>query len=965
MKRMIFLLAILSPQLGMGQLQINELMPKNVSYIMDDDYNFSMWVEFHNYSESPVNLSDFGLSNSENGTIWHPVSTNIPAKGYHLIYCERDDRKGHAPFKLDPEGGTLFLYNKSNEIIDALEYPATFRNASFGRESDLSENWTHFTKPSPLAPNNSAEATDLICKKPQFSLNPGFYTGAQSLTFTANEGENIYYTVDNSEPTEESNLYDENLPIELKQTVVIRAKAFAPDRMPSELASSTYFINERKPENLRVVSISTDQRFLTNDTIGIYCDGTNGIAGNLQKTPKNFNQDWDRPTNFEFFDEQGEPQLNQELDIRIVGGGSRESALKSISLSPKKKFGNNRLNYDFFPTHKPRHEYKEIMMRNSGNDFKRTMMKDAFLQSMIIGRMEVDYQAYEPAVIFINGQYCGIENMRERSNKDFVFSNHGLEDDEVYLIEATYKGVDSHNDIPTDPVFLQFSNWLKTHPLSDSTNYAQAKELIDIDEFINYLILQIYVSNVDWPYNNVKMWKSLPDGKWRWILMDVEYSYSSGRIDHNSLTFALGENSKSVIGGYSIAPEWSTIVFKSLIASTEFRNKFIDRFAIHLSTTFEADRLSHLMDSMANRIRKEMPYHQARYGIVDNFQNDIETWRTFASQRVPKVLNHISGRFLNNATTHKIHLSSDISGVTYLLNEAQIPDTKATIQYFHNRKLNIQPRPIKGYTFKHWMVNGEVFSDIIYSTTLTSDLTLEAVFEPSESTTVLPKIYINEVMTSNSKITDENGETDDYIELYNAGSEDVNIGGWYISDKVVNPTKFEFATEIPEKTTIPAGGRIILWADENGSQGPLHLNFKLDKEGETVTLYRKDEIDELEIIDQVNIPALPQDLTWSRISDGSDQWIITEPTWNATNQFELVISSTDRNNLRIYPTLAYDRITIENAQNNELVIYDLQGKIQLRQVCLSTSETIDVAPLLEGIYLIRIGTETFKMVKMR
>lgn len=716
---------------ALAQLQINELMPKNVSYLMDESWNFSMWVELYNASAiDTIEISEYTFT--DDPTIpekWRPLEDRILPGAYTLLWFERDDRTGHASFKLSPEGGCLLVYDSGQNLVDRVDYPSSCRNCSFGRVNDQKTSWGFFDQPTPGQSNNSSSACSGQCDTPVFNCKGGFFTSPIEVYFTAPvDGSTIRFTIDNREPTNLSAICERGRSLRIDSTVVIRAKAFKEGKLSSNVATATFFINERKPA-LRVISLSTDQRFLTNDTIGIYCDGTNGILGNLQKTPKNFNQDWDRPANFELYDEAGQSVLNQEVDIKILGGGSRESALKSLSVSPKKKFGNNRLRYDLFASTKPGLKYKDIMLRNSGNDFKRTMMKDAFLQSIVMRRMDVDYQAYEPAVIYINGVYSGIENMRERNNKDFVYSNHGLNDDEITLIEATYKDVDSYNDMATDTSFANLSQFLKDFSMEDDANYGRACEMIDVNEYMNYLMPEIFVGNVDWPYNNVKMWKKNKEGKWRWILMDIEYSYGLGRLSHNSLTFALGENTKSLIGGYTEAPEWSTVVFAQLIKNENFRNHFIDRFAIHLSSTFKPGRVIHIMDSIAARIRDEIPYHKARYGHTDTFESDQEIFRTFSTQRPAILLGYIGERFLNSPETQTLSLKANTPGASYFLNEEAIIDPEIELNYYSNRHFSITANPIKGYRFSHWLANGKAIYVTHYQDILNAPLDLTAVYQ--------------------------------------------------------------------------------------------------------------------------------------------------------------------------------------------------------------------------------------------
>ncbi len=964
MRRIILFASILLPVIVHSQIRLNEIMSNNVSFIMDDAYNYSMWVEVYNTSATDIqDLNDYYFTdNLSEPTKWNPQSRKVLANGYDTLWFERDDRVGHASFKLEPEGGTLYLLNHSLQVVDFVVYQAQYRNISYGRQTDNASNWVFFEQPSPGATNNNCSWSTQRCSNPVFSLQNGFYNTSQLLSFiTIPAGDTIYYTTNHTEPTKTSIHYQNGTTISLDTTTVIRAKAFSSGKLSSDVVSSTFFIHARRPD-LRVVSISTDQDYLTNDTIGIYCDGTNGITGNLQKTPKNFNQDWDRPVNFELFDETGGPCLNQELDIKIVGGGSREHELKSISISPKKKFGDNQLRYDIFKATKPGHKYKDIQMRNSGNDFKRTMMKDAFLQSIVINRMDVDYQAYEPAIIFMNGVYCGIENMRERCNKDFVFSNFGLDDDEVTLIEATYKGVDSQNDIPTDAGFAELSNFLKNNPMSDDVNYREACKRIDVDEFINYLMTEIYVGNVDWPYNNVKMWKRTVDGKWRWILMDLEYCYGLGRIAHNTLTFALGENPASVIGGYDTAPEWSTIVFTQLIKNETFLNKFIDRFCIHLSTTFEPTRVIQIMDSISSRIRDEIPYHQARYNITDNFQNDLDIFKTFATQRPEMMLGFISERFLSSVEIQTIRLSANISGATYRMNSESIIDSDVTISYFKDRKIDLEANPIPGYRFKHWILGGLEYTEPVYSEVMDGNLKLMAIYEPSADSIEIKTIFINEVVTSNQTIPDEVGEKDDYIELYNNGTDAVNIAGWYLTNTLSNKTLAQIPSSDYTKTVIPAKGRLIVWTDNQSEQGILHLCFKLSKDGDTIVLSKMNDDSLVVVVDSVVVPGMNSDMSYSRMPDGNLSWVVQAPTWNAPNT-ALFLPEPLVSTVTIYPTMVTESFHVRDASGSLLTIADLTGRIWSRTICVSDDELISMGDLQYGLYIVTVGRQTFKIIK--
>jgi hypothetical protein len=1137
MKKYILFVLTVIPFFAFSQLRINEIMPKNVSYVMDESYNYSMWVEIQNFSSSIENLSSYYFTDDKKDLKkWNAPYKWVDPNKFLVLWFEREEREGHANFKLEAEGGKLYLVKNGNTIIDSLKYPAQYRNISYGRRFDGGSEWVFFEQASPGASNNNKLSAVKRCPKPVFSLKNGFYSSARTFNFTAPaSGDTIFYTKDGSEPTRNSSRYITGSNINVSATSIFRAKTISYGKLSSDIATSTFFINQRDP-GLPVVSIVTDNKNLFDNTIGIYCNGTNGITGNGQTTPRNFNQDWDRPVNFEMFDTTGLSVLNQEVDIKILGGWTRANSLKSLAISPKSKFGDNRLKYDFFAATKPNRKYKDIQMRNSGNDFGNTMMRDAFIQSIIMHRMDLDYLAYEPAVLFINGQYYGIENLRERSSSDYMYSNYGLDDGDVRIIEATNLGVDTDKDIATDPEYLELCQFVKSVDIASTDGYEQVCKKIDVDEFINYMIAEIYIGNTDWPYNNVKMWKVKGIDKWRWIYFDTDFGFDSGRTNHNSLTFALGENSSGIIGGYSIQPEWSVILFKRLLLNETFKNKFIDRFAIHIATTYKPERVNGIMDSISSKISKEITYHKSKWGQYNNFTSTLNSMKSFANARGNNVINHIGSRLVGNTALYSINLSSNIVGSDYLLNNEPVLDNMASIKYFKGRKITLKANPVSGYRFKHWAqegfaeellilnnsvwkyydgnglpatnwnkpefndaswksgqarlgygedalgttigfggnsnnkyptayfrktitisnldkksnfkiytyiddgaviyVNGNeigrpnmstglvgfntlaasgiegmdfmfefsktylkegenvisvevhqnsvsssdmvfdlkmactndnetqtTYSDPLFTTTLNANLSLKAIYEVNNEIPVnKTQVYINEVVSSNNVINDEFGEKDDYIEIYNNSDTAVNIAGWYISDTPANSTLARIPFTDAKKTTIPSKGRIILWADDAPGQGPLHLGFKLNKDGEKLSLSKIDERAILFIVDSVTVPYLEQNLSYSRLYDGCSQWVIQNPTYNISNLIN-AIKQTKDDIIDIYPTLVTESINVLNATGLDLTITDMTGKTHIRSKCQSDMETIDVGLLNKGVYILKVGNKVTKIVK--
>jgi len=696
MKKYLVILLILLPVCLKAQLKINEIMTNNVSAVMDNAYNYSMWVELYNTSTTTsINQNVIYMTDDLHfPKKWKPGYKYIAPSSYNVIWFERSEIAYHASFKLDPEGGKLYLTNSTGSPVDSVVYPRQYRNISYGRKTDGFNEWVFFEQFSPATTNNGKTCHSERCETPVFNLPAGFYVSAQSLYFQKPlDGDTIYYTLDGTEPTRLSTRYIPGNTISILTTRVVRARTFSNEKLPSDIATTTFFMNIRN-HKLPVVSLVTDMANLTDKTIGIYVVGTNGIAANGSPGPVNYNQPWDRPVNFELFDEEKNICLNQELDIAITGAYSRNNPQKSFKIEARKKFGDGNLRYDFFKSNKPNMKYRDIQLRNSGNDFLYSMMRDGFIQTLVIGRMNLDGLAYRPAVLYINGNYYGIQNLREETGCDFMYSNFGLDQEDVHMAENW--------EIPSDGLYTPLSTYISNNDITTDDVYKKVGDMMDIDEYMSYVITEIYAGNTDWPHNNVKIWKKNLNGKWRWILYDTDFGfglYDTNLHYHNTLLYTLGEKSDQV------PPDWSNLLLRRLILNEKFRNKFVDRFCIQISTTFEQKRVNTIMDSLANKISSEILFHKSRWGVSDrSFVSDIAVMKTFTNSRPDIMMGFLSSRFANSAKIQTVHLSSNLKGISYQMNDEQILDDSLTLKYFNGRQLSLQTDPVFGYRFKQWEV---------------------------------------------------------------------------------------------------------------------------------------------------------------------------------------------------------------------------------------------------------------------
>ncbi len=260
--------------------------------------------------------------------------------------------------------------------------------------------------------------------------------------------------------------------------------------------------------------------------------------------------------------------------------------------------------------------------------------------------------------------------------------------------------------------------------------------------------------------------------------------------------------------------------------------------------------------------------------------------------------------------------------------------------------------------------NIKLINSDVYNFDLNNNVSLKAVYEKNATYVEeeLPRVFINEILSAKSKIRDEFGDRDDYIELYNDEDEAVNVAGWFISDTPIAPKMYQIPTTDEELTTIQPKSYLILWADKEPHQGPLHTNFSLSKNGEFVVLSKLDNYGELQTVDMVRFPALGEEETYSRFPDGSDNWIVQNTTFDLPNDDATDVEY-QKISHNIYPTIVSEMIYIENHIGEIFRIYDVSGILHHSGSVLSQREMINLSQLKTGIYIVVVGNERVKIMK--
>ncbi|MBT3748406.1 MAG: hypothetical protein HOG34_05425, partial [Bacteroidetes bacterium] len=693
---------VIFPGMLFSQVLINEFQARNTSTIADpDSAKYGDWVEIYNVSLQQTDLSGWVLTDdtTELEKWFLPQNTFIDPQSHILIWADGLDFGMHTNFKLSGSGEMILLLDESGEIADSLSFGEQVEDLSFGRKGDGGEEWIFLANATPGS-SNPSEGSLAKMVDPIPNIESGFYIGSQSISFISPEDGDVYYSTDGTNPYPSGILYVGN-PLTITKTTVIRFQAWKKDYLPSDIITNTYFINEST--SLPVFSITTEPNNLWHLDYGIYTEGRGFVWPD-----GNYMQNWEKIAHGEFWDAEGNKQISQYGGIEIAGGLTRTANQKSLRFKAKGDLGPGKLNYKFFET-KNLDEFEEVLLRSSGNDWGLTMMADGMMQSIIANRLDVDWQAYQPAIMFLNGEYWGIHNIRERIGPDYIQDNFGLGKNEIDFVAGGWDAKTGTNE-----EYVALERYIIDHDLSISEYYQYVSSRIDINAFINYLIVEIFVGNLDWPGSNTKCWQKIDgSGKWRWILYDLDWGF----LDSDINVFL-----------NAVDPTWqyaNTDILQGLMDNQGFVEQFRKAMVYHMNTTFSRDRMIHVIDSVQNLIRPEMMRHIERwYGEhgwtyysessgmfeqpwIEDFatwEDNVQDFRDIANVRGEYVLQQMMD-FFSKPESFALELSVDPPGSGSILydNFGFVEDKTAWID-LGPQSPEIQALNKPGYLFSHWEI---------------------------------------------------------------------------------------------------------------------------------------------------------------------------------------------------------------------------------------------------------------------
>jgi hypothetical protein len=572
----------------------------------------------------------------------------------------------------------------------------------------------------------------------QYRQNPGSVAGPMmSRSFKSNIYSSPILIRDRSGETNQiswiSSTYNSNPtyfpggPVE--KAVVVKARAVKDGALSSEVVSHTYFVRSggQNPYALPVISLSAQEDELFGFNRGIYVAGAdfeNWRSANPSQSadggrPANYHREgdeWEYPAGFEYFESNGTRVLGQNVGYRIHGGWSRSNAQKSLRIYARNNYGQPYLNHSFF-SDQPYESYKRIVLRNSGNDNYSTMFRDAFIQEMV-KHMNFETQAYQPAVMFLNGEYWGIHNIRERYDKYYLARRFDVDPEQVDILENNMETDEGDRDHYTETM-----DFIRQNDMKSPEAYQYIQTRIDVSSYIDYMLSQIYMVNADWPGNNIKYWRAktpgyIPaagpgkDGRWRWMMYDTDFGfglYSTSDYNRNMMTFSTLANGTSWPN-----PDWSTYLFRRMLENESFREAFVVRFCDQLNTALRPEVVREIINRMKAVIEPEIGRHIQRWrspGSIMAWTNNVANMLLFANQRPYYARLHLRQFF---GLMADYSLTVDVSGPEHghvIVNTIPLEEKTAGVDvnpypwqgtYFIGLPLRLEAVAAPGYEFVRW-----------------------------------------------------------------------------------------------------------------------------------------------------------------------------------------------------------------------------------------------------------------------
>lgn len=555
------------------------------------------WIELCNKSGNELNLKGWGVGKTPYAPEYTFSDVRIASGGYILLYACGKGKTGNGgsiylPFKISLDGDNLYLFNAEGKCCDEFKSFWIADGNSCGRSG--SDETCFYSKTTPGSKN--AEAYLGYAQIPGLSKNGGYCKSGDVITPLSNDVE-LRFTDDGTAPTQNSTKFTSYTLG--NKNCVLSIRAYKDGYIPSDVQSYT-FITEQT-HDIPFVSLVGDPDGLFGEERGLFAFG-DSYDPEFPYVGANFWEDWEREVSFEYFDAEGNRQIGCNAGIKVFGQYSRAYDQKSVAVHFRSKYGKSSVEYPFFEGNEIT-EFDDLVLRAGGQDQKYTRIRDAFCSEIISECTDLAFMDWQPIAVYINGEYYGFYDMREKINESYFKSHEGIDKDNITIIKGNRIELAGTCD-----EYEELRAYVKNHDLSDPEVYAYVESQIDIDNYIDYLIAEIFFCNTD--TGNIKFYKDGNGGKWKWIFFDVDMAMrveATWTTDYNSIKNLFNP------AGHGAGNMFFTTMQCGLWENAGFRDKFAKRYAELLNTAFMPENLTAKVDEMAALMDSEMVLHGERW----------------------------------------------------------------------------------------------------------------------------------------------------------------------------------------------------------------------------------------------------------------------------------------------------------------------------------------------------------------
>lgn len=700
---------------------INEIMASNVDVYLDPSFNYGSWVELYNPTDKGVMLGGLYVTDDPSNLKKHRLIDSygaLPAHGHALLNFDHFEVFSKASYRqidddLDCEGGTIII-SDGTSILAQQEYPQAISRTSYARTTDGGDSWGIAAYPTPGSANGAGMGFAAAqMEAPAVDKDAQLFNGTMQVCVNIPEGATLKYTTDGTTPTRDNGTVSETGLFSVESTTCFRFRLFKDGYLPSQVVTRSY-IEDNGSYPFSIISLVTDKDNIYSTEYGVFQQGSNGRPGNGQSANCNWNMAWDRPVAFNFITKGNECIVSQECNFSMCGGWSRAWTPHSFKLKANKVYDLKKTFEAPLFEKKPYIKNKTLQIRNGGND-NYARVKDPSLQMVVANSgLYVDHQEWEPVHVFINGQYYDVLNMREPNNKHFAYSNYGIDTDEMDQFEMSpdsgYVQMEG-----TDESFLRLVEL--SEKADDADTYKEICQLLDIDEYTNYMAVELYLGATDWPQNNVKGFRDKNGGKFHFVLFDLDGTLSSN--SPFSDFFSKETYTFDRLYGYDYSQQKSidntrrtrdikfVTLFKNLLKNDTFRKRFIDTFCIMGGSVFQPKHVQSIVSEAADRLALGGVYP---YGTSNSIISTLGA--SDYNNRMSTQLKSCSRMSLSGTTRQAASISANIADAKIELNGITLPYSEFDGYLYAPATLKaVAPA---GYAFAGWTATSSSSTETLF-----------------------------------------------------------------------------------------------------------------------------------------------------------------------------------------------------------------------------------------------------------